>query len=128
MGHMCIKETHFLKTIYRCSEELITWNDIKPTACDFGDKFCRNACYAKGRQTGICVPMEPGHYNRKKCTCSKEKLQPSQLVLCTFKSICHLDCQAKGKTSGYCDGWNCRCQSDIPDSGEIIAKPATNSY
>ena len=46
------------------------------------------------------------------CECSEEKLSPSQFALCAAESTCRLDCQANGKATGECDGWNCKCQSN----------------
>ena len=45
------------------------------------------------------------------CQCSDEKLTPKQFALCAAESTCRLDCQAKGKATGECRGWNCKCQS-----------------
>ena len=50
-----IKEIY--EFFYRCSEDLIDWDDILntiPTTCDMGEIYCRNACYAMGRKTGTC--------------------------------------------------------------------------
>merc|ERR1711934_968389 len=81
------------------------FREILPSRCTLGKSFCEGTCNAIGRRTGAC---ETG----KGCECSEEKLSPSQFALCAAESTCRLDCQANGKATGECDGWNCKCQSN----------------
>ena len=96
---------------FRCSEQDFNLlESLLPSRCDLGESFCAGTCHSIGRKTGICVNVENAG-EAQDCQCSDEKISPTEFGLCAMESTCRTHCQAKGKSSGKCEGWDCQCQS-----------------
>merc|ERR1712020_130252 len=100
-----------------CSERAISFAEFRemlPSRCTLGLPFCQATCHAIGRRDGTC---EYGHG----CECTDSRLTPTEFALCAAESTCRTHCQAQGKATGRCNGWQCECLSWSTISGETCA-------
>merc|ERR1711860_37711 len=91
-----------------CSQTKISLPELSgliPSRCHLGAGFCDDSCNAIGRMNGTCKDKD----GMLDCVCSDERLSATELALCSAEAACRLSCQANGKASGECNGWNCQC-------------------
>merc|ERR1712024_380665 len=101
-----------------CSERAISFAEFRemlPSRCTLGLPFCKATCHAIGRRDGPC---EYGNG----CECTDSRLTPTEFALCAAESTCRTHCQAQGKATGRCNGWQCECLSN-PNANTSIDFP-----